>query len=78
MNDDADLKGKDIIVECKVMNTKESPSMPKSHLSKIKAQSQKWGRDWAYVIRTKTGEEFVITSLDTFAGLYNGNKEERS
>lgn len=73
--DDGDLKDQNFIVECKVKTTTQSINIPKALLEKVKAQADKWSRDWMIVNRVE-GKDYVTLDLEVFSRLYIKDKNE--
>lgn len=67
--DDADLKDEHLIIECKVKNNQSGVSIPKSLITKVNNQAEKWHRDWAIAYSTQAGE-YVTMPLNVFAEIY--------
>ena len=74
--DNADLTDDHLLIECKVKNTVDGISIPKSLIEKVKEQATKWRRDWAIASRTKAGD-FIVLPVDVFAEIYEEYKKHK-
>jgi len=64
---DGDIRHPELVVECKVKNTANSISCPRSELDHLQREAHIQCKDWMYVQRNKHGEELVLLPLDTLA-----------
>ena len=65
VNDDADLRVKDFLVECKERTTNSNITIPYKFVKKVRQQALNRDKEWMVVYTNSMGEKFALLDLDT-------------